>query len=62
MPLFPTMYYVYKHREYLKFEGVTMVNMKTVVFWDVTVCNLISAFLKDMLHPSEGDSGFCQNT
>jgi len=44
MPLFPTMYYVHKHTEYLRFEVLTMVTTKTVVFWGVTVCNLIRTF------------------
>jgi len=39
------MYYVHKHKEYLRFEVLTMISMKTVVLWDVTVCNLIPTFL-----------------
>jgi len=45
MPLFPTMYYVHKHKEYLRFEVLTIITMKTVVFWDVTECNLVTTFL-----------------
>lgn len=62
MPLFPTTYYVHKHREYLRFEVLTTATMKTAVFWDVTVCNLVSTFLKDMLLTSDGDNGFYHNT
>ena len=39
-----------------------MATMKTVVFWVVTVRNLIPTFFRNMLHPSDGDDEFCQNT
>lgn len=51
MPLFPTKHYVHKHTEYLRFEVPTMITMKTVVFLEVTVYNLVPTFFKYMLHP-----------
>jgi len=53
MPLFPTVYYVYKHKEYLRFEFLTIITMKTVVFWNVTECKLVPTFFKYMLCPSD---------